>query len=84
LQISEASAIPNSLGLQFHSSGTKVDAVELENLNACILVGVYLSGKSYVRYDKMRLDRFMELANITSSNLDDHDIVFPELYEIYS
>jgi hypothetical protein len=45
---------------------------------------VYLSGKSYVRYDKMRLDRFMELANITSSNLDDHDIVFPELYEIYS
>jgi hypothetical protein len=32
----------------------------------------------------MRLDRFMELANITSTNLDDHAIVFPELYEIYS
>jgi hypothetical protein len=28
----------------------------------------------------MRLDRFMlELANITSTNLDDHAILFPEL-----
>jgi hypothetical protein len=24
------------------------------------------------------------LANITCNNLDDHDIVFPELYEIYA
>ena len=24
------------------------------------------------------------LASITCTNLDDHDIVFPELYEIYS
>jgi hypothetical protein len=43
-----------------------------------------MSGKRYVRNDKMRLDRFMELANITSTNLDDHDNVFPELYEIYA
>jgi hypothetical protein len=43
-----------------------------------------MSGKRYVRNDKMPLDRFMELANITCTNLDDHDIVFPELYEIYS
>jgi hypothetical protein len=27
----------------------------------------------------MRLDRFVELANITSTNLDDYDVVFPEL-----
>jgi hypothetical protein len=40
------------------------------------------SGKRYVRNDKMPLDRFMALANITSTNLDDHDIMFPELYEI--
>jgi hypothetical protein len=47
--------------------------------------GLYMSGKRYVRSDKMPLDRFMELANITScTNLDDHDIVFPELYESYS
>jgi hypothetical protein len=46
--------------------------------------GKYMSGKRYVRNDKMRLDRFMELANITSTNLDDHNIVFPELYEIYA
>jgi hypothetical protein len=46
--------------------------------------GKYMSGKRYVRNDKMRLDRFMELANITSTNLDDHDNVFPELYEIYA
>jgi hypothetical protein len=26
--------------------------------------------------------RFMELASITSTNLDDHGIEFPELYEI--
>jgi hypothetical protein len=45
---------------------------------------VYLSGKRYVRNNKMRLDRFMELSNITSTQLDDHDIVFPKLYEIYS
>jgi hypothetical protein len=44
--------------------------------------GKYMSGKRYVRNDKMPLDRFMALANITSTNLDDHDIVFPELYEI--
>jgi hypothetical protein len=43
-----------------------------------------MSGMRYVRNDKMRLDRFMELANITSTNLDDHVIVFPELYEIYA
>jgi hypothetical protein len=35
-------------------------------------------------HDKMRLDRFMELANIASTNLDDQDIVMPELYEIYA
>jgi hypothetical protein len=47
--------------------------------------GKYMSGKRYdVRNDKMRLDRFMELANITSTSLDDHDIVLPELYEIYA
>jgi hypothetical protein len=46
--------------------------------------GLYLSGKHYVRNDKMRLDRFMELANIASTNLDDQDIVMPELYEIYA
>ncbi len=34
--------------------------------------------------DKTRLDRFMELASITSTNLDDDAIVFPELYESYS
>jgi hypothetical protein len=33
---------------------------------------------------KMRLDRFVELVNITSTNLDDHDIVFPQLCEIYA
>jgi hypothetical protein len=34
---------------------------------------------------QMRLDRFMELANITSTSLDDHAIVvFPSLHEIYS
>jgi hypothetical protein len=46
--------------------------------------GFYFSGKCHVRNDKMRLDRFMELANIASTNLDDQDIVFPELYEIYA
>jgi hypothetical protein len=46
--------------------------------------GKYMSGKRYVRNDKMRLDRFMELANITSTNLDDHNIVFPELNKIYA
>jgi hypothetical protein len=43
-----------------------------------------MSGKRYVRNDKMPLDRFVVLANITSTNLDDHDIVFPELYEIHA
>jgi hypothetical protein len=43
-----------------------------------------LSTKRYARIDKMRLDRFMKLANITSTNLDDPAIVFPELYEIYA
>ena len=46
--------------------------------------GLYLSGKRYARNDRMRMDRFMELANITSTNQDEHDITFPELYEIYS
>jgi hypothetical protein len=46
--------------------------------------GEYLSTKRYLRNDKMRLDRFMELADITSTNLDDPAIDFPELYEIYS
>jgi hypothetical protein len=46
--------------------------------------GRYLSTKCYVRTDKMRLDRFMELANIASTDLGDHTIVFSELYEIYS
>ncbi len=46
--------------------------------------GEYLSMKRYVRKDKMRLDRFMELANITSTNLGNPSIEFPELYEIYS
>ena len=32
--------------------------------------GLYLSGKRYVRNDKMRLDRFMELDNITSTIQD--------------
>jgi hypothetical protein len=32
----------------------------------------------------MRLDRFMELANITSHSLDDHDLVLPELYKIHA
>jgi hypothetical protein len=42
--------------------------------------GLYMSGtKRYVRNDKMRLDHFMELASMTSTNLDDHDIVFPDL-----
>jgi hypothetical protein len=31
-----------------------------------------------------RLNCFLELANITSTNPDDHAIVFPDLYEIYS
>ncbi len=46
--------------------------------------GKYMSGMRYVQNDKMPLDRFMALANITSTNLGDHDIVFPELYEIYT
>jgi hypothetical protein len=47
--------------------------------------GAYLSKKRYIRTEKMRLDRFfMELANITGTNLEDHAILFPELYEIYS
>jgi hypothetical protein len=46
--------------------------------------GEYLSRKRYLRNDKMRLDRFMELANITSINMGDPAIDFPELYEIYS
>jgi hypothetical protein len=47
--------------------------------------GKEISGKrSYVRNDKMPLDRFVAPANITSTNLDDHDIVPPELYEIRS
>jgi hypothetical protein len=44
----------------------------------------YLSTKNYVRTDKMRLDRFMELAGIANSNQRNHAIEFPELYEIYS
>jgi hypothetical protein len=44
----------------------------------------YLSTKRYVGTDKMRLDRFMELANIASTDLGDHTIVLSELYEIYS
>jgi hypothetical protein len=31
----------------------------------------------------MRLARFMELANKTSTNMGDQAIEFPELYEIY-
>jgi hypothetical protein len=46
--------------------------------------GEYLSTKRYLRNDKMRLARFMELANITTTNLGDQAIEFPELYEIYS
>jgi hypothetical protein len=46
--------------------------------------GKYMSGMRYVWNYKMPLDRFMALANITSTNLDDHDIVFPKLYEIYT
>jgi hypothetical protein len=46
--------------------------------------GEYLSTKRYLRNDKMRLVRFMELANITSTNMGDQAIEFPELYEIYS
>jgi hypothetical protein len=46
--------------------------------------GKYMSGKHFVRNNKMPLDRFMALANITSTSLDNHDIVFPELYEIYA
>jgi hypothetical protein len=42
--------------------------------------GTHLTRKN----DKMPLvDRFTALANITSTNLDDHDIVFPELKEIF-
>jgi hypothetical protein len=41
----------------------------------------YMSGKRYVRNGKMPLDRFTELA---STNLEDHDIVFLKLYEIYA
>jgi hypothetical protein len=33
--------------------------------------------------DKMPLDRFTALANITSSNLDDHDIVSLNLRELH-
>jgi hypothetical protein len=45
----------------------------------------YLRTKRYLRNDKMRLDRFMELANISSTNLEeDPDIEFPELYQIYA
>jgi hypothetical protein len=43
----------------------------------------YFLNKRYVRKDKLSLERFMVLANITSTNTDDHDIEFPELYEIY-
>jgi hypothetical protein len=46
--------------------------------------GEYLSTKRYLRNDKMRLARFMELANITSTNMGDQAIEFPELNEIYS
>jgi hypothetical protein len=46
--------------------------------------GDYLSRKRYLRNDKMRLDRFMELATITSTNMGDPAIDFPELHEIYS
>jgi hypothetical protein len=46
--------------------------------------GEYLSTKRYLRNDKMRLARFMELANITSTSMGDQAIEFPELYEIYS
>jgi hypothetical protein len=46
--------------------------------------GEYLSTKRYLRNDKMRLARFMELANITSTNIGDQAIEFPELYDIYS
>jgi hypothetical protein len=45
---------------------------------------LFLSTKRHVRTDKMRLDRFMELATVTSTrsnNLDGHAIVFPELWE---
>jgi hypothetical protein len=45
--------------------------------------GLYLNSKRYVRNDKMRLDRFMEFANITRIDLDGHTIVFPDFYEIY-
>jgi hypothetical protein len=45
--------------------------------------GKDMSGKRYVWNDKMPLlDRSIALTNITSTNLDDHDIVFPELDEI--
>jgi hypothetical protein len=44
--------------------------------------GEYLSIKRCARNDEMRLDRFMELANITITNLDDHAIVFLELNEM--
>jgi hypothetical protein len=46
--------------------------------------GKDMSGKRYVRNDKMPLDRFMALANITSTSPDDRDIVFPERYEIHT
>jgi hypothetical protein len=46
--------------------------------------GAYLSTKRYVRTNKMRLDRFMELAKITSTNLNDHTTTLPELYEMCS
>jgi hypothetical protein len=42
----------------------------------------YLSTKRYIRTGKIGLDRLMEFANTTSTKLDDHAIVFPELYEI--
>jgi hypothetical protein len=47
-------------------------------------IGEYLSTKRYLRNDKMRHTRFVELANITSASLGDQAIEFPELYEIYS
>jgi hypothetical protein len=53
---------------------------------SCILLlkGESMMSGRYLRIDKMRLDRFMELANITSTNLGNPAIEFPELCEIYS
>jgi hypothetical protein len=46
--------------------------------------GISAPSVRYLRNDKMRLDRFIELANITNTNPLEPCHRSPELYEIYS